>query len=249
MTTTNRFANLTFERFRELAKDDSLSRHEKVGFPDAYREGKEAAVFRDVLAKMGSLQVPDSVVLEIGPGCSQLPLMLAEHCEARGQKVLFVDSEEMLRHLPDEPHLEKLPGCFPQVDGLFERYAGQVRSIVTYSVIQYAFADGNVWDFFDKAMLLLCDGGEMLIGDIPNMTMRKRFFSGNEGIACHQAYTGTTELPAVAFNQLEPGQMDDSVVLALVARARAQGFHAWIVPQSADLPMANRREDILIRKP
>jgi hypothetical protein len=51
------------------------------------------------------------------------------------------------------------------------------------------------------------------------------------------------------FNRLEPGQMDDSVVLALLARARAQGFHAWVMPQAVDLPMANRREDILIRKP
>jgi len=249
VTTTNRFANLTFERFRELANDDSLSRHEKVGFPDQYREGKEEAVFRDCLAKMRSLEVEESVVLEIGPGCSRMPAMLADHCLARRQKLLFVDSAEMLRHLPDDPHIEKLSGCFPQVDGLFERYAGQVRSILTYSVIQYAFADGNVWDFFDKALMLLADGGEFLIGDVPNMTMRKRFFSGAEGIACHQAYTGTQELPAVAWNQLEPGQMDDSVVLALVARARAQGFHAWIVPQSAELPMANRREDILIRKP
>jgi len=53
----------------------------------------------------------------------------------------------------------------------------------------------------------------------------------------------------VHFNRLEPGQMDDSVVLALLARARAQGFHAWVLPQASELPMANRREDILIRRP
>ena len=39
------------------------------------------------------------------------------------------------------------------------------------------------------------------------------------------------------------------MVLALLARARAQGFHAWALPQAAELPMANRREDILIRRP
>jgi hypothetical protein len=38
-------------------------------------------------------------------------------------------------------------------------------------------------------------------------------------------------------------------VLALLARARAQGFHAWVLPQDAALPMGNRREDVLIRKP
>jgi hypothetical protein len=79
--------------------------------------------------------------------------------------------------------------------------------------------------------------------------MRKRFFSSAAGIRCHREYTGRDELPEVRFNQLEPGQMDDSVVLSILARARAQGFHAWVVPQGEGLPMANRREDILIRKP
>jgi hypothetical protein len=79
--------------------------------------------------------------------------------------------------------------------------------------------------------------------------MRKRFFASPVGVATHQRYTGGDEPPEVQFNRLEPGQMDDGVVLALLARARAQGFHAWVLPQATDLPMANRREDILIRRP
>ena len=51
------------------------------------------------------------------------------------------------------------------------------------------------------------------------------------------------------FNTLEPGEIDDGVVLGLVARMRAAGFHAFVVPQAPDLPMANRREDILIIRP
>ncbi|MDA8632103.1 hypothetical protein N9L29_05380, partial [Litoricolaceae bacterium] len=86
-------------------------------------------------------------------------------------------------------------------------------------------------------------------GDIPNVTMRKRFFSSQAGFQSHREYTGRDEKPEVNFNRLEIGQMDDSVVLAILARARAQGFHAWVMPQSSSLPMANRREDILIRKP
>lgn len=88
-----------------------------------------------------------------------------------------------------------------------------------------------------------------MFGDIPNITMRKRFFSSAGGQKSHRQYTGRDEKPEVLFNQLELGQMDDSVVLAILARARAQGFHAWVVPQLSTLPMANRREDILIRKP
>jgi hypothetical protein len=38
-------------------------------------------------------------------------------------------------------------------------------------------------------------------------------------------------------------------MIALLLRARAAGADAYIVPQDPALPMANRREDILIRKP
>jgi hypothetical protein len=52
----------------------------------------------------------------------------------------------------------------------------------------------------------------------------------------------------IEINAFERGKIDDAVVLALVARARAQGFDAYIIPQPDDLPLANRREDILMRR-
>ncbi len=249
MSTKINFDDLTFDKFRELARTEGLSHHEKVGFPNEYREGKEAAIFQDMLAKMRSLQASGCVALEIGPGCSQLPVMLADHCAARGGAVHFVDSAEMLDQLPSAPHVHKWPGRYPQVDGMFERLTGQVDAIVAYSVIQYVFAEGNLWDFVDRSLALLKDGGELFMGDIPNTTMRKRFFASNEGIATHKRFTGRDELPEVRWNQLETSRIDDSVVLGILARARAEGYHAWVVPQREDLPMSNRREDILIRKP
>ncbi len=53
----------------------------------------------------------------------------------------------------------------------------------------------------------------------------------------------------MAFNVPEPGKLDDAVVLGILARCRAAGFDAYVVPQAPDLPMANRREDILIHRP
>lgn len=243
------FDDLTFDRFRELAAQNGLSHHEKVGFPNEYREGKEEAIFEDTCAKMRTLRRPGVVALEIGPGCSRPPVLLAELCARQNGQVHFVDSDEMLKLLPDGPHIHKWPGRYPDIPRLFDALTGQVDAIVAYSVIQYVFAEGNLWDFVDRCMALLRDGGEIFLGDIPNVAMRKRFFSGNEGIRTHKEYTGRDELPNVQFNQMEPGRIDDSVVLAILARARSAGFHAWVLPQRDDLPMSNRREDILIRKP
>jgi hypothetical protein len=38
-------------------------------------------------------------------------------------------------------------------------------------------------------------------------------------------------------------------LLGLVMRARAEGFDAYLLPQRPDLPFANRREDLLCRRP
>ena len=40
-----KFGSLTFDKFRRMAGDESLSKYEKIGFPNSYRAGKEEAIF------------------------------------------------------------------------------------------------------------------------------------------------------------------------------------------------------------
>jgi len=249
MSDYSRFKDLTFDDFRRMASDPELTRHEKVGFPDEYRAGREGDIFRDVVGKLPLLEQRDRTVLEIGPGCSQLPVMLIDLCARQGHRLLLVDSAEMLAQLPDGEHVEKIAGRYPEVPALFEQHTDAVDVILAYSVVQYAFAEGNLWSFLDRSLALLAVGGAMLLGDIPNSSMRKRFFASAAGVRCHQQFTGTSELPDVKFNVLEPGQMDDSVTIGILLRARAAGFHAFVVPQAHGLPMSNRREDILVLRP
>ena len=44
-------------------------------------------------------------------------------------------------------------------------------------------------------------------------------------------------------------KIDDSILVSLLLRARGQGFDAYLLPQRPTLPMANRREDLLIVRP
>jgi len=243
------YGNLDFEGFRVRAKNGQLSRHEKVGFPDHYREGKEQAIFEDVLAKLPQLQGTGKVVLEIGPGCSLLPVLLAELCERQKHTLIFIDSPEMLALLPTKEHVKKIPGRYPDLPDFVDQYRQSIDAIIAYSVIQYVFAEGNLWSFLDRSLTLLREGGQILLGDIPNVSMRKRFFSSSVGIAHHMKFAATDHPPEISFNTLEPGKIDDGVLLGLLARARAGGFNAWILPQSPGLPMANRREDLLIQRP
>jgi hypothetical protein len=249
-TDYQRFKDLTYEGFRALARDDGLSRYQKIGFPDSYREGHERAIFADVLAKLPALSEEGKVILDIGPGCSELPLLLIERCREAGHTLVLVDSPEMLDKLPDGPSIVKVPGRFPDEAGrVFAEFAGRVDAVLTYSVLQYVFAEQPVFDFIDRTLGLLAEGGRFLIGDVPNASKRKRFFRSAAGVRLHRSFSGTDGLPEVEFNVAEPGKIDDAVVLALLARCRAAGFDAYVLPQSAELPMANRREDVLITRP
>jgi hypothetical protein len=244
-----RFANLTYDDFRKLAVDPSLSCYEKIGFPNSYRAGKEEAIFDDILGKLAALRGRRKTILDIGPGCSMLAHKLINHCERQGHTLLLVDSVEMLSQLPDRPFLMKIPGYFPRCPELADTHANRVDAILTYSVAHYAFVETSIFEFLDRALLLLAPGGELLIGDVPNVSMRKRFFSSPAGVRFHQDFLGRAEQPVVNFNHAEPGKIDDSVILALLLRARLAGYDSYVLPQRHDLPLANRREDLLFRKP
>ena len=247
----SRFKNLNYDSFKELAQNSKLSKFEKIGFPDSYRLNLEPLIYRDICFKLPSLLRLEGVVVDIGCGCSELPELLAKSALELNQNLMLVDSKEMLDQLQIEPNdkVVKYPAQFPNCPELISEFRGKVNSVLVYSVIQYVFSEGNLFDFIDNALLLLASGGRMLIGDIPNISMRKRFFASDRGIVHHQEFTKSKAGPSVIFNTIELNQIDDSVMIAIVTRARLAGFHAFILPQSDDLPMANRREDILIIRP
>ena len=244
-----RFKNLSFDDFRRLARDETLSRYEKIGFPNTYREGKEELIFQDILRKLPNLQIPGQTVMDVGPGCSDLALMEIAWAREKGHRLIFVDSQEMLDLLPDVPFLRKVSCYYPTgCPELLYEMKGQVDVMIVYSVFHYIFADGKMFEFLDKSLALLAAGGEMLIGDIPNISKRKRFFSSEAGIQFHKAFMQTDEPPVVAFSVLEDGKIDDSVIMALIMRARSFGFEGYWLPQPEHLPMANRREDVVIKR-
>ncbi|MGO8818885.1 MAG: SAM-dependent methyltransferase [Terriglobia bacterium] len=244
-----RYANLTFDDMRRMAKDESLSQYEKIGFPDSYRKGKEELIFQSILSNLPLLNDSGKVVLDVGPGCSGLPHMMIDLCRHRGHKLLLVDSEEMLAHLPNDDFIQKFPAYYPQCDALFEAYSSKVDVLLTYSVLHLVFVEGNLWDFLDRSLELLAEGAQMMIGDIPNISKRRRFFSSSNGVKFHQQVMNTQSRPELNFNRLDRRQIDDSVILAMISRARNQGFDAYLLPQPPGLPLENRREDVLIRRP
>jgi SAM-dependent methyltransferase len=244
-----RFGNLSYDDFRRLADDADLAPNERAGFPRSLRDGADEAILADILAKLPALAGDRATVLDIGPGCSTLSGALLALCDRAGHRVVLVDSAEMLAHHAEVPLRTKVPGRFPACADALAQWRGGFDAIVSYSVLQYAFAEGCAFGFLDAALALLAPGGRLLLGDVPNASMRRRFLAGAAGAAHHRAWSGRDEDPPVTFNTPVGAEIDDAVLAGLLLRARAAGFHAWVVPQASGLPMANRREDILVERP
>jgi SAM-dependent methyltransferase len=228
-----------------MATDDSLSPSERIGFPDEYRQGAEQAIFEDILAKLAPLSRDQERILDIGPGSSDLPVKLARHCADHGHQLVLVDSSEMLERLPDLPGTTKVPGRFPEVIG--ELGEEPFDGVLAYSVLQHVFVDSQVPEFVEQAVSLLSHGGVALFGDIPNGSKLRRFLASPAGAAFHRKYTGRDEDPDL--ERIEEGRIDDALLLSLVERLRRAGHDAHLVPQPEALPLANRREDLLVVRP
>lgn len=247
---TDLFRDLDYEGFRRLAVMPELSIYNRIGFPDVYREAFEAAIFEDVLRKLPIMNNSGKTILDIGPGCSELPGFLIDHCRRRSQQLIFTDSREMLDHLPQEDFIRKVDGPFPDNAGTIREVAEHgVDAVLCYSVLQYIFVDFDLDSFAAALVALLRPGGQVLVGDIPNVSKRKRFFASEQGKEAHRTYTGRDEPPTELINESEDGKLNDQVILGLMSRFRALGTDAYLVPQAEELPMANRREDLLVRKP
>ena len=53
--------------FRILVKNKSLSKYEKVGFPESYRKGIEAHIYSDICKKVTNILNPQGNLMDISP--------------------------------------------------------------------------------------------------------------------------------------------------------------------------------------
>lgn len=248
----NKVARITFDEFKEMAKNTSLSSHNKIGFPDSYRLGYTDVILKDIMEKLQLLSGTKKRILDIGCGCDELATSLIEKSAEYGHELYMIDSKEMLDLLPQKDSVKKISMKFPQDEAFFEKYTadgGFFDAILVYSVMQHVILEDNPFHFIDQAVRLLAPGGRLLLGDLPNISKRKRFFLSPRGIKTHQNYTNSDEIPEVDILSLEMDKLDDSQIFAILQRYRSAGFESYLLPQGDALPLSTRREDILIVKP
>ena len=241
--------SLNYAVFKKLALDSDLSIYEKIGFPNSYRMEFEEKIFIDFNSKLNITSLKEKKILDIGCGCSNLVNILINTCYTQHHELFLIDSEEMLSNISVKNGYISQPGYFPEMPEFLKQHANSFDIILCYSLLHYVFEEGNIFRFIDKACSLLNSGGSLLIGDIPNYTKRARFFLSEKGIQFHREYVEDKEaMPDIKTYQLDERRIDDGVVMSILMRYRNYGFETYLLPQKDDLPLANRREDILIVK-
>ena len=127
--------------------------------------------------KMYSIKQKSKTILDIGPGCSNLASKLINNSRELNHNLILIDSSEMLDQLEDSSGIRKIAARFPDCKNFLEDFKNKIDVIVCYSVFHYVFHEGNIFNFLDSALSLLSPGGQMLIGDIPNISKEKIFLN------------------------------------------------------------------------
>lgn len=244
-----RYRHLTFEDFKKLALDPSLPEYERIGFPAEYRRGFDALILSEMRAKVPALDRHGARVIDLGCGCGALVRKVMKHARSRGVELTLVDSKEVLDQVPDVPGVRKLPGRFPSCLPELLSAVPDADGVLCYSVLQHVFFEGSLFDFVDKACLLLGHQGTLLLGDIPNVSRWFRFFSSPKGLEYHKKHGGGRRRPKPPSSGALDRGLDDSVVLGMMMRYRGLGYDAFVLPQDPRLPLSGRREDLLVVRP
>ena len=161
-------------------------------------------------------------------------------------EVVLVDSKEMLDNLPNKTFVIKKDIQFPDKN-FVRQYYEKADVVIIYSVLHHIYFHQNFIDFLDNAISLLKKGGQMLIGDIPNVSKKKRFLSSDFGKEFHKKFSGDYPeyIKCIDFKKQE---ILDDLVFMILQRYRNMGFETYLLPQNENLPLCYTREDILIRK-
>lgn len=242
-------SRITFENYGRTAREvDDLT---IVSGRYAVQAEAQKLIVRDVATKLELAPVDRLLEIGCGPGNILIPLSFMVG------RAVGIDHPEVCRRFRarfSDPSVELLGVNFlDYVAGDGVRY----DKILIYSVLNTLSNEDEAYAFVDKAVDLLAPGGILLVGDIANRDLKARFLATRSGQAFEASWrTSQSTCDASAQSKAESlWQQDpavysptDSFIVAAIARYRARGCYATVLPQPPGLPFGNTREDLKIHK-
>tara|TARA_B100001027_G_C16264987_1_gene331502 strand:- start:2762 stop:3490 length:729 start_codon:yes stop_codon:yes gene_type:complete len=128
--------------------------------------------------------------------------------------------------------------------------------IIIYSVIHAMKNKKEVYKFINKALSLLKPTGALLIGDIPNSSLKKRFLNSKYGkkftkewIKKNKMTKKDKDAQRILSEDIRNDlKINDEFILEIVTYLRKRGNNVYWLKQPSDLPFGHTREDLLIER-
>ena len=216
----------------------------------SFQKKEEKKIPSDVIKKL--LIKKEDICLDIGCnlGLNLLPIAkLAKHITGIDQPNCIKKLKEKIK---DNKNVKLIGDDFLSHQFQNKKY----KKIIIYSVIHTLKNKKEAYKFIMKAINLLEPQGKILIGDIPNVSLKKRFINSQNGkkfLKKWNKINKMSEIDITAQRILEKDKsskllINDEFILNLLRYLRKKHYNVFLIKQNSELPFGNTREDIIIEK-
>lgn len=237
-------SRISFENYGRRARE--LQDPTQVAARYRIQKEGERRIVLDVAGKLALS--PQDILLDLGCNIGNLLIPLSFLVN----RVVGIDHPDCIRRLNERfcgSNVSLIAGNFLDVE-----VSDGFHKILCYDVLHYCSDAPELFAVMDKAVSLLEPGGRALFGDLPNSSSKQRFLqsrTGKEFVRVWEKQKLKDSHPDLDYDRSLPVdsetvQIDDTLVIGILARYRDRGFHTYVLPQPADLPFGNTREDVLI---
>lgn len=213
----------------------------------SFQRESERKIHRDIISKL-KITIKDKC-LDVGcnVGANLIPLSKkVKHITGIDQ----VNCINILRNNLKAKNVSLIGGSFLDHDFKKSKY----DKIIIYSVLHVFKNKKEAYFVINKALKLLNPGGKILIGDLPNISLKNKFLNSKSGQIFSKEWSKNnkkTKMDIEAQNMLVKDtnsnlKINDRFIINLLVYLRKKGLSVFILPQNKELPFGNTREDIVI---
>ena len=213
----------------------------------SFQKNSEKKIHIDVSKKLKINK--NDTCLDIGCGVGAILLPLSKKTK-HITGIDNINSINILRNRLKKKNVSLISGDFLKHDFKHKKY----NKIILYSVLHVFENKFQVYRVINKALNLLKSGGVILIGDLPNISLKKKFLKSKYGKIFENKWNkfnkkknGDKKAQKILKkNSIYQIKIDDEFIINLVKYFRKKGYNAYIFPQKKYLPFGHTREDIII---
>jgi len=232
--------NSQYEEYEKIAK--VIECDTQIAGRYSFQKEDEKRIVPDILGKL-NINSSDSL-LEIGCGTGNLLIPLSFYVS----KAVGIDNKNAIQKLLSRANLANLEGFVGNFLTYDTSHLGKFNKILMYSVLHYLSNRKEVYCFIDKALTLLDEEGVLVIGDIPNTSLKNNFLKSDVGkeFTEHWQERMKKDISKVYSSPMESYVFNDENIFDMMKHIKKQGYRAYLLPQPSNLPFGYTREDLIV---